>query len=1055
MLRLHSFKTKLLLWIMPLLTLGLLSLSGGAYWYIDHVVQEELTASMLSVTAKAAESVNTWCKTLLLEPETIASTPAAKTINQSFQQIDEENANRHSFLHQKYPDIFLDIYAANREGVYHTIQQSGDRLSIFEGSIQNRDYFRSIMAGGPSQITSPLLSRTTGLPTIFVVAPITDDKQQPQGLIGTGISLEYVQHIAENLKIGKTGYGLVIAQDGSFIYHPDQSLIMKKKITDIADPEVVELGKQMLSGHSGIFHYTSQGEKKVAFYQPVPLTGWSVAATLPEAELLAPIRQMLQWLTGITALILLLIGGVIWLAANRLSRPLQEMEAHTGEIAAGNLTLEPLTVKSKDEIGSLARKFNSMAEKLRTMLHELEIKNTSLEQEITSRRQAETALQQAHDSLEIKVEEKTQELLAANQELTAMNEEIQTANSTLATMNQQLEEEIQVRCQVENDLVLRERQYRASVSLLTRPIEEVDHCLKAILQNALQLIKAPGGYIGLYDPEGTEFIIHHAVGIHESLLGEKMSAHTGMKKDVYRSGELIHTENYQCYPGLNGDERLKRLSSVVMLPLKQDGQIIGILAASWIDERHPISQEDIEVIRQFGDLASVALERASVYADNRHMAFHDSLTGLPNRASLNRYLEGEMQKARSGIASGVILFIDMDDLKMVNDNFGHSNGDAIITAAAGHIRSVLDPGAFVARLDGDKFVAILPGEENCRQAAQIAQKMLTALNREYPVADQSLHMSASIGLVIYPVDGDTAEDILKKADSAVYAAKKAGRSSWRFYDPSLQQETYEAILLTNSLRRVLERGELSLHYQPQLLPDGQTMVGFEALLRWHSPEYGQVSPLRFIPLAEKNGLITPIGQWVLEETCRFVKRLSALGWDDLHVAVNISPKQLLAGNFVSRIRAIIEAAQVKPEQIVLEVTESVLIESLEQSVEKMQQLHDFGVALALDDFGTGYSSLTYLKSLPVDILKIDKSFIDKNCTDHDQRQLVASMIELGHALNLTIVAEGVETEPQLELLQQYGCDCIQGYIFSKPLPEPAALAFLEQKRKASPAPDRP
>ncbi|KAF1854677.1 hypothetical protein Lal_00013070 [Lupinus albus] len=460
-----------------------------------------------------------------------------------------------------------------------------------------------------------------------------------------------------------------------------------------------------------------------------------------------------------------------------------------------------------------------------------------------------------------------------------------------------------------------------------------------------------------------------------------MSAHTGMKKDVYRSGELIHTENYQCYPGLNGDERLKRLSSVVMLPLKQDGQIIGILAASWIDERHPISQEDIEVIRQFGDLASVALERASVYADNRHMAFHDSLTGLPNRASLNRYLEGEMQKARSGIASGVILFIDMDDLKMVNDNFGHSNGDAIITAAAGHIRSVLDPGAFVARLDGDKFVAILPGEENCRQAAQIAQKMLTALNREYPVADQSLHMSASIGLVIYPVDGDTAEDILKKADSAVYAAKKAGRSSWRFYDPSLQQETYEAILLTNSLRRSGIRTGLAA----ALYPAGRKK-------RPDHPHW-PMGPGGDLPLCQT--LVCPgLGRPACG--CQYFS------------------KQLLAGNFVSRIRAIIEAAQVKPEQIVLEVTESVLIESLEQSVEKMQQLHDFGVALALDDFGTGYSSLTYLKSLPVDILKIDKSFIDKNCTDHDQRQLVASMIELGHALNLTIVAEGVETEPQLE-----------------------------------------
>lgn len=1039
-----SYRNKLLLWVMPILIVGLLSLSAGAYWYINNVIQTELTTSMLAMTGKTAEGINTWCKTLILEPETIAATPAAKAINTDFSRIDEQNWNRHKSLHKKYPEVFLDIYAANRDGVYHTINENGDGYSIFVGNISSRKYFQSIMSGGPAQISLPLISRTTDIPTIFVVAPITNDAGQPEGLIGAGISLEYVQKIAEGLKAGETGYGVVLAQDGTFIYHPKKEFILGKKVSDLTEPSVLELGNRMMAGGAGIYRYVFEGQRKVAFYQPVPFTGWSVATTVPEAELLAPVRRMIQSLAVITLVLLILVVTGIWMATRRLSQPLQELAAHAREITAGNFAVPPLAVKTQDEIGILTHNFNVMAETISKMLAELGDKNKTLEAEVHERHRAEEALQQAHDQLEQKVEEKTQELFASNEELTAMNEEIRAMNDALGETNQLLQDEVEVRRQFEADLLIRERQYRATTSLLTRPIDEVEHCLASILQNTLQLIKAPDGFIGLYDEEGKTFLIHQAIGIHASRVMESLPSNLGMQGHVYETGEMLYVEDYKEYCRRICDPRLDRLSSIIVLPLKQGGQVKGILAASWVDQIHLVSEEDIEVLRQFSDLASVALERSNIHEKSCYMAFHDVLTDLPNRESLNRRLEEELKKARCSENGGVLLFIDIDDLKSVNDNFGHSSGDQVIVAAGRHISEVVGKRTFLARLGGDEFVVIIPGETSRVKAAEIAEKTVAALSQEYEVADQKLHMSASIGVVIYPEDGDIAEDLLKKADSAMYAAKKAGRSCWRFYEPGLLQEAYEKVMLTNSLRHALARDEMFPHYQPQLTLDGRSIAGFEVLLRWNSPQYGLVSPLRFIPLAEQSGLILPIGRWVLQEACRFARRLSDLGRSDIHVAVNISPKQLLAEDFVTSVCDSIASAGIAPEQIVVEVTESVLIESIEESIAKLIQLRKFGVSLALDDFGTGYSSLTYLKSLPVNILKIDKSFIEKSSSDEPQWQVVGSIIDLGHVLGLTVVAEGVETVPQLELLRQHGCDRIQGYIFSRPISEEAAIQFLAQ-----------
>jgi PAS domain S-box-containing protein len=364
-----TYRNKLLLWVIPTLAAGLLALSLSSYLFIHHVIEQELTKQMLVSTGKSAETIEHWLNTLLLEPETIAATPAAMAINRDFTQIDHQNVFRYRILHRKYPDIFKDIYAANRTGEYHTVLYDEKKgYSFFKGSVSDRDYFKTIMAGGPSQITQPLVSRTTGLPTIFVVAPIKDEQDQPQGLIGAGISLSYVKKVAESLTAGKTGYGFIIARDGTFISHPNSAFVMKKKISEFEEDSILALGKAMLSGGSGSFRYTYEGVDKMAFYQPIPRAGWAVATTLPIQELFEPATLLLKYFTLVTLAITLVIAAMIVVATRRLTDPLHRLASHAELIGGGNLQLPELDIGSGDEIGTLAAAFNSMTARLRETL---------------------------------------------------------------------------------------------------------------------------------------------------------------------------------------------------------------------------------------------------------------------------------------------------------------------------------------------------------------------------------------------------------------------------------------------------------------------------------------------------------------------------------------------------------------------------------------------------------------------------------------------------------------------------------------------------------------
>ena len=1014
-----SYRDKLLLWVMPVLLLGLVALAAGAYWYSYKVVEEKLTQSMLATAEKAAAGLELWCRTLVVEPETIAATPAAKAINESFDRIDAQNLNRKKFLQAHYPDLFLDIYAANREGVYHSLYLEGTEGRIYVGNVWSREYFQSIMAGGGTQLTPPLLSRTTGKPTIFAVAPILDENDKPQGLVGAGISLGYVEKMAQSMRVGETGYGIIVAKDGTFIYHPRHDFIMVKRISEFPDETIQELGRQMQSGGSGVYRYEFEGQKKVAFYAAVPFAGWSVATTIEEAELLAPLRQMLQFLLGITTLILVVVGLVLWLAARHLTQPLRQLDQQARRIGEGDLETPLLRLDSGDEVGRLAAAFRYMVEMLRQMVRELAQKNQDLEE--------------ARNRLEQKVAEKTQDLMASNEELTAMNEALEHANS-------RLEEEVEIRRQTGERLQLRERQYLAAMDLVTRPASESSQCLEIILRNALELVNAPSGYIGLYDVKAHEFVLHHAKGLHAQRIQKAFPMGIGMQGKVYASGELLYVEDYRTYPKRISDTYLASMTNIIMLPLKNGADVCGVFAASWEDEVRRIHEEDVETLRQFADLASVILERVQAQEVIRHMAFHDSLTGLPNRAGLQEKLREELV-INNETKKGALFFVDMDDLKAINDNFGHSSGDHVIITAGNILCRVLGKDAFVSRLGGDEFIAVLSGLER-EAASAVAEQVIRELGCEYAVAGRQVHLSASLGVALYPEDGETEEELLKRSDSAMYAAKRAGRNCWRFYETALSDEAYERMALTNSLRRALENKELFLQYQPQLDLTSGRVSGFEALLRWRSEEHGFVSPAKFIPIAEECGLILPIGAWVLEEAARFAKRLAARGFGEVHIAVNISPKQLLAADFVKQVQDILTREEVAMEQIVLEVTEGIMIESMEESIGKLWELRKMGLLLALDDFGTGYSSLTYLKHLPINILKMDKSFINVEEMEGTQEEMIASIISLGHTLGMVLVAEGVETEVQQEVLKRRGCDCLQGYIFSRPVDAEEALKFL-------------
>lgn len=427
----------------------------------------------------------------------------------------------------------------------------------------------------------------------------------------------------------------------------------------------------------------------------------------------------------------------------------------------------------------------------------------------------------------------------------------------------------------------------------------------------------------------------------------------------------------------------------------------------------------------------------------RYLANYDTLTGLPNRALLSERLGRAIVRARRQETRVAVLFLDLDRFKDINDSLGHAAGDRLLKAAATRLQATVSASDTVARLGGDEFTVVLEDVESLPAVERMAREILNAFSMPLEVDERhDVSITPSLGISLYPDHALVPTDLLKFADTAMYQAKAEGRNTYQIYNETMDAESRRRATVLASLRKALDRGEFRLVFQPRMaLADGR-ITGVEALLRWHSAELGEISPVVFIPLAEESGLILPIGEWVLEEACQTLKRWRNHGLTELSIGINVSVLQLLRSNLPEHLTQVIEDTGVPANRIELEVTESMVMQNAEQTTNVLNELRKIGVSLAIDDFGTGYSSLVYLKRLPIDTLKIDKEFIGDLTRDPDDEAITATVITMGHSLGLNVIAEGVETEQQLSYLREQGCDEIQGFWLSPPLDSHRCLAFI-------------
>lgn len=573
---------------------------------------------------------------------------------------------------------------------------------------------------------------------------------------------------------------------------------------------------------------------------------------------------------------------------------------------------------------------------------------------------------------------------------------------------------------------------------LSRDITErkqAEEAINSVRIQLLSVLQTMPDMVWVKDTDGVYLLCNHAyerltgkteadvVGKTDFDLFETERARTFRESDkaAIEAGGILVSEEW-VVSRENGQSVLLETRKVPVLA--PGGEVAGVLGVS-------------------RDVTELNASRQKIH----QMAFYDPLTSLPNRSLFNDRLRQMITSAVSrGQRAGVML-IDIDHFKVVNDTMGHPVGDELLCQAAAHLNASVRDYDTVARLGGDEFAILLPDISQGDGLGRIANNILEKFRERFLLDGQEVFISCSVGIALYPDDSADANDLVKYADSAMYLAKRSGRSNFRFYSKDLTASAEERMRLESELRRAIERGELELHYQPKVLLTSGAMIGCEALLRWRHPEMGMIPPARFIPVAEDTGLIVELGQWVLREACQTAAEFNADSDSPHKVAVNLSVKQFQSPGLVRSIAEILDETGCRSEWVEIEITESLLLDQKDETLEMLSELRSMGFSIAIDDFGTGYSALNYLARFPIDTLKIDRSFI--NSVDRRNEELVKAILSIARCLGQNVVAEGVETAEQAAFLAANGCGSAQGFLYSKAVPKAEIIAI----RLRSPAGD--
>ncbi|MCP3851710.1 MAG: EAL domain-containing protein, partial [Gammaproteobacteria bacterium] len=500
-------------------------------------------------------------------------------------------------------------------------------------------------------------------------------------------------------------------------------------------------------------------------------------------------------------------------------------------------------------------------------------------------------------------------------------------------------------------------------------------------------------------------------------------------------------KNHQC--PLKIVQKTGKPTTVLHKHIVNDGSIrsFEIIASPLFNQNNEIDSI-VQVSRDITEHLDIQNELQEKKNHLDHLAHYDNLTKLPNRLLLSDRLSQTIKQAHRDMQKVAVLFIDLDHFKEINDSLGHNVGDIILKKTAARLKLCVRETDTVARLGGDEFTIILTNINDNNIIIDIANKIIHSLQNSFFVNEHELYVTSSIGISIYPSDAGSVENLLRNADAAMYKAKDKGRNTYQFYTEDMTQKAFEHILMESNLRHALENNELILYYQPQVNGHTHQIIGMEALVRWQHPQLGLISPDRFIPLAEKTGLIIPLGERVFDLATKQMTLWRQTQKINARVAINLSAKQLQQKNIVEILLNKLKENDCKPNWIEFEITENYIMENPEQAISILQKLQDTGIEISIDDFGTGYSSLSYLKRLPINKLKIDKSFVRDIVKDEDDRIIITSTISLAKNMKLNVIAEGVETIEQKEFILEKGCEMIQGYYYSKPVPEQKMTQLL-------------
>ena len=548
-----------------------------------------------------------------------------------------------------------------------------------------------------------------------------------------------------------------------------------------------------------------------------------------------------------------------------------------------------------------------------------------------------------------------------------------------------------------------------------------------------------GANDGLWDWDVSENVMHFSRRWH-SMLGYEDAEIAARPSEWF---QRIHPDDLDAVRGdiaahLEGDTPHFEAEHRVRA---KDGRWIWVLARGLAcrDERDC-------AYRIAGSMTNITRQK-EVEEQLLHQAFHDGLTGLPNRALfMDRLTHALRRLDRKPDATLGLLFLDVDRFKVVNDSLGHSLGDELLRAVARRIQRSVRPGDTVARLGGDEFTILVEDVEGVEGVIRVSDRIQAALAEPFDLATHRVFASASVGVVMRTPGYREPEELLRDADLAMYRAKNRGRNRHEVFTPQMHSRAMKLMELESALRGALERDEFRLHYQPIVKLSDGSLEGFEALIRWEHPTRGLVSPADFLPVAEESGLIVPIGEWVLREACRQAAEWSLLSPEAarLHMSVNLSGRQLMSPTLIEDVRSALQDSGLDPALLTLEITENVVMEQAAEATELLQRIKDLGVRLHMDDFGTGYSSLAYLRRFPLDTLKIDRSFVNDMSADNDDGAIVRAIITLAHTLKLDVIAEGIEQPEQIEQLRALGCRHGQGYHFSRPLPADDAAQWVRR-----------